>query len=95
MDTIKVDGQEVPLIYAKTKTIIKHKKTGEQYSTEEEWKAKGINVEDIQRDVTVTLPRLDLFAKTKQIEHLGKIMAITDIISEEVETRAPNLEVAR
>ena len=65
MDTIKVDGQEVPLIYAKTKTIIKHKKTGEQYATEEEWKAKGINAEDIQRDVTVTLPKLDLFAKTK------------------------------
>ena len=65
MDTIKVDGQEVPLIYAKTKTIIKHKKTGEQYSTEEEWKAKGIDVENIQRDVIVTLPKLDLFAKTK------------------------------
>ena len=65
MDTIKVDGQEVPLIYSKTKTIIKHKKTGEQYATEEEWKAKGISVEDIRRDVTVTLPKLDLFAKTK------------------------------
>ena len=65
MNTIKVDGKEVPLIYAKTKTIIKHKKTGEQYSTEEEWKAKGINVEDIRRDVIVTLPKLDLFAKTK------------------------------
>ena len=65
MDTIKVDGQEVPLIHAKTKTIIKHKKTGEQYATEEEWKAKGINVEDIQRDVIVEVPKLDLFAKTK------------------------------
>ena len=65
MDTIKVDGQEVPLIHAKTRTIIKHKKTGEQYATEEEWKAKGINVEDIRRDVTVTVPKLDLFAKTK------------------------------
>ena len=65
MDKIKIDGQEVPLIHAKTKTIIKHKKTGEQYATEEEWKAKGINVEDIRRDVTVTLPKLDLFAKTK------------------------------
>ena len=65
MDTIKVDGKEVPLIYAKTTTIIKHKKTGEQYSTEEEWKAKGINVEDIQRDVIVEVPKLDLFAKTK------------------------------
>ena len=65
MDTVKINGKEIPLVYAKTKTIIKHKKTGEQYSTEEEWKAKGINVEDIQRDVTVTLPKLDLFAKTK------------------------------
>ena len=65
MDKIKVNGQEVPLIHAKTKTIIKHKKTGEHYSTEEEWKAKGINVEDIRRDVIVTLPKLDLFAKTK------------------------------
>ena len=65
MDTIKVDGQEVPLIHAKTKTIIKHKKTGELYATEEEWKAKGIDVEDIQRDVTVEVPKLDLFAKTK------------------------------
>jgi len=65
MDTVKVNGKEIPLIYAKTRTIIKHKKTGEQYSTEEEWKAKGISVEDIQRDVIVTLPKLDLFAKTK------------------------------
>ena len=65
MDTVKVNGKEIPLIYAKTKTIIKHKKTGEQYSTEEEWKAKGINAEDIQRDVIVEVPKLDLFAKTK------------------------------
>ena len=65
MDTVKVNGKEIPLVYAKTKTIIKHKKTGEQYSTEEEWKAKGINVEDIQRDVIVEVPKLDLFAKTK------------------------------
>ena len=65
MDPIKVDGKEVPLIYAKTRTTIKHKKTGEQYATEEEWKAKGISVEDIQRDVIVEVPKLDLFAKTK------------------------------
>ena len=65
MNTVKVNGKEIPLVYAKTKTIIKHKKTGEQYSTEEEWKAKGINVEDIQRDVIVEVPKLDLFAKTK------------------------------
>ena len=65
MDTVKINGKEIPLIYAKTRTTIKHKKTGEQYATEEEWKAKGIDVEDIQRDVTVEVPKLDLFAKTK------------------------------
>ena len=65
MDTVTINGKEVPLIHAKTTTIIKHKKTGEQYSTEEEWKAKGINVEDIQRDVIIEVPKLDLFAKTK------------------------------
>ena len=65
MDKVTINGKEVPLIYAKTKTIIKHKKTGEQYINEEEWKAKGINVEDIQRNVIVEVPKLDLFAKTK------------------------------
>ena len=55
----------MPLIHAKTRTIIKHKKTGEEYSTAEEWKAKGIKEEDIQRDGVVKLPKLDLFAKTK------------------------------
>ena len=65
MNMVKINGKEIPLVYAKTKTIIKHKKTGEQYSTEEEWKAKGIDVEDIQRDVIVEVPKLDLIAKTK------------------------------
>ena len=65
MDKVTINGKEVPLIYAKTKTIIKHKKTGEQYKNEEEWKAKGISIEDIQRDVIVEVPKLDLFAKTK------------------------------
>ena len=65
MDKVKVNGKEIPLVYAKTRTIIKHKKTGEQYTNEEEWKAKGIDVEDIQRDVIVEVPKLDLFAKTK------------------------------
>ena len=65
MDKVTINGKEVPLIYAKTKTIIKHKKTGEEYSSEEEWKTKGINVEDIQRNVIVEVPKLDLFAKTK------------------------------
>ena len=65
MDIVKINGKEVPLIYAKTKTIIKHKKTGEQYKNEEEWKAKGISGEDIQRDVIVEVPKHELFEKTK------------------------------
>ena len=40
-------------------------KTGEQYLSDEEWKSKGIAPEDIKRDVTVIMPSLDLFGKTK------------------------------
>ncbi len=46
-------------------TTIKNKKTGEIYDTEEALKALGIPKKDIQRDVTVYMPALDLFAKTK------------------------------
>ena len=46
-------------------TTIKNKKTGEVYETEEALKASNIPEEDVQRDVTVIMPALDLFAKTK------------------------------
>ena len=59
---------------AKVTTTISNKKTGEKYKTEEEWKAKGIDEKDIQRDVHVLMPKLDLFGKTKQVQILGKIM---------------------
>ena len=65
MDTIKIDGQEVPWIHAKTRTIIKHKKTGEVYPDETALKAANIPEEDVKRDVQVIMPSLDLFAKTK------------------------------
>ena len=42
-----------------------NKKTGEKYMSDEEWKSKGVPEEDIQRDVTVVMPSLDLFPKTK------------------------------
>jgi hypothetical protein len=45
--------------------IIKNKKTGEQYLSDEEWKSKGIPEEDIQRDVTIVMPSLDFVGKTK------------------------------
>ena len=46
-------------------TTIKNKKTGEIYDTEEALKAANIAEEDIQRDVTVIMPPLDLVGKTK------------------------------
>ena len=44
---------------------ITNKKTGEKYKNDKEWKDKGIPPEDIRRDVTVLMPSLDLFGKTK------------------------------
>ena len=46
-------------------TVIKNKKTGEIYDTEEALKAANIPEEDVQRDVTVYMPPLDLIGKTK------------------------------
>ncbi len=65
MDTIKHNGKEIPAIQAEVKVTIKNKKTGAIYKTEEEWKSLNIPVEDIQQDVLVKVPKLDLFAKTK------------------------------
>ena len=44
---------------------ISNKKTGETYKNDAEWKAKNIPEEDIQRDVTVVMPSLDLLGETK------------------------------
>jgi|TARA_R100000322_G_scaffold114842_1_gene73801 hypothetical protein len=46
-------------------TTIKNKKTGEIYETEEALKAANIPEEDVQRDVTVIMPPLDLIGKVK------------------------------
>ena len=45
--------------------VIKNKKTGEQYMSDDEWKANNISPEDNRRDVTVVMPSLDLLGKTK------------------------------
>ena len=47
------------------KTTIKNKKTGEIYKNEEELKAANVPEEDVQRDVTVVMPSLDLFGDVK------------------------------
>ena len=62
---VKVNGKDIPVVTAKAITTIKNKKTGAIYKTDEEWKTLQIPVEDIQRDVLVKIPKLDLFAKTK------------------------------
>ena len=65
MNMVKVNGKDVPLIKAKVTSTIKHKETGVVYKDEEEWKGLKVDPANIQRDVLVKLPRLDLFAKTK------------------------------
>ena len=62
---VKVNGKDIPVVTATAITTIKNKKTGAIYKTDEEWKTLKIPVEDIQRDVLVKIPKLDLFAKTK------------------------------
>jgi hypothetical protein len=58
--------QDIPTI-TPDKVIEKiiNKKTGEVYKNDNEWKSKGISPDDIQKDVTLMMPSLDLFGKTK------------------------------
>ncbi len=57
---------DIPMITPdKIITTIKNKKTGEVYESEEALKAANISAEDVQRDVTVIMPPLDLIGKTK------------------------------
>ena len=46
-------------------TTLSNKKTGEKYKDEEALKAANIPEGDVQRDVRVIMPALDLFSKTK------------------------------
>jgi hypothetical protein len=64
--TVNVNGKDLPLVEpTEVITTIKNKKTGEIYENEEALKAANIDPEDIQRDVLVKMPKLDLFSKTK------------------------------
>jgi hypothetical protein len=62
---IKVNGKDVPVVKAKAVTTLSNLKTGVKYKNEEEWKALGIDPKQIRRNVKITVPSLDLFAKTK------------------------------
>ena len=46
-------------------TTISNAKTGEVFKDEEALQAANIPEEDVQRDVTVIMPPLDLIGKTK------------------------------
>jgi hypothetical protein len=65
--SLKINGQEVPLVKpAEVIVTIKNKKTGEIYKDEESFKSRlTYLLEDVQRDVLVKMPKLDLFTKTK------------------------------
>ena len=65
METIKHNGKDIPVLNAKVTATIKHKETGVIYKDDEEWRGLGIDPTDIQRDVVVEMPRLDLYGKTK------------------------------
>ena len=66
MKTINVDGKEIPLVEPTEVIVtIKNKKTGEIYQDEEALKTANVPQEDVQRDVLVKMPKLDLFGKTK------------------------------
>ena len=66
MNKVKIDGKDVSVIKPTEIIVtIKNKKTGEIYDNEEALKLANIPQEDIQRDVLVKMPSLDLFGKTK------------------------------
>ena len=59
--------KDIPVIEPKeVRTTIKNKKTGEIYKDEEALKAANVPEEDVQRDVTIVMPSLDIFGKTKK-----------------------------
>ena len=70
--TTIIDGQEVPVLPAKTVEIIKNKVTGEIYNSIDEFNADVANpstptkAEDLQRDIQITVASLQVFGKTKE-----------------------------
>lgn len=66
IEYLKINGEDVPLVEpAEVIVTLKNKKTGEIYQNEEALKAANIPAEDVQKDVLVKMPSLDLFGKTK------------------------------
>jgi len=66
IEYLKINGKEVPVVEpAEVIVTIKNKVTGEIYKDEEALKTANISEENVQRDVLVKMPKLDLFSKTK------------------------------
>ena len=71
MKTTIIDGIEVPIVPAKTVEVIKNKTTGQTYDSITEFNADVADpntptkVEDLQRDVQITVASLEVFGKTK------------------------------
>jgi hypothetical protein len=69
--TIIVDGVEVPVLPAKAEETILNKITGQTYATIDEFHADVANpstptkVEDLQRDLKITVASLQVIGKTK------------------------------
>ena len=58
--------EDIPILTPeKIITTIKNKKTGVIYETEEALKTANVPEEDVQRDVTIMMPSLNLTGETK------------------------------
>jgi len=64
-ETVTIGGKTIPVLQATSITTIKHRETGAVYKDETEWKNLGIDPKDIKIDTKITVPSLDLLAKTK------------------------------
>jgi hypothetical protein len=64
-ETIKIGDKDIPVINAKSQTIITNRRAGVIYKDNDEWTALGVDPKDIQVDIKIQVPTLDLLAKTK------------------------------
>ena len=69
--TVRINGEDVPVIPAKTETEIVNKRTQQKYASQEEFDADVANTatdtttEDLQVNQKITVASLQVFGKTK------------------------------
>ena len=67
-----VDGEEVPVVPAMAKEIVKNKRTGQTYKSKIDFDkdvkdpTTSTKAEDFQQDVEITVAALTVFGKTKK-----------------------------